>query len=288
MKRVNYYHFRAVLLTVFLMIPSFLQANAQQRDIDSCGKKVVAVVFGEPVYYSDIQISNDTAAASFEMRNLSNSEIQKKLPKVKHKIELSRLTSLIYKLVRRRLLKDHNIRVNDEEIAAEAAKSDSDFASTVRELRRSNSLLLKAVNLVLEGRSEVEVYNELLQKETTLEVWLANLRFYKTPKGRAFLTKLSRVSIQEEKAAWYRAVNASLQDNKLSRSIDVDISKKIPKFAAELALAESNGSPNKEPSPRILQARLYVSRYRANWWSSLYRRFIVVKDKEFSDVYYSA
>ena len=281
MKFFNHHRFTGAILLALLVSSLTSFADAKQSKAVEGTQYMVATLLQQRISYSQIRVSDQTALASFEMRDLSNSDKLKALPTIKHQLELTRLSSLIYKITFAHLIRKYAIRANNAEVANLSKKNNVDFAAEAKELRRKNQLLLQALKMLDQGQNEVDVYHKLLSKEMPLDMWVANIPFYKSERGRKFVLLLSRVTAKEQKDAWDKALVESIQSDKLSDEIDRQIAVKDITFKSELRYSIATSTPYEQR----IKSKQYVNLRRADWWRSFYRRTLFVADKQFADVF---
>jgi hypothetical protein len=130
-----------------------------------CNEKIIAIVNDKPIYYSDIQISQN---------NKNNIPYQDKAR------EIEKLKNKIYEIVREDALDGLNIEVSDEEVEAKVleiySSNNNDIAIVLKNEIDYFTALYEALRAVrIGGENKDNVYGKMLSRFMSKSEWIQYL-----------------------------------------------------------------------------------------------------------------
>jgi len=262
-------------------------ANGQTRP----GSRVIAVVNGELVRYSDVVVAPDADVLLARFRREHGSDPETETDKQAMKLaarerESVNVANHIRDIVRRQQIERFGIEPTAQEIEErwKLARQTQHIDQQTAVLRVRNVLrevIAGLEEVIDQGRDPEEVYQRRLADKISREEWKLRIQYQGKPQRRESLKRA--LALPDEKLfnprESYRWI---LTSEKLTDAIDKDLIATDLEFSEYMRLLKTDPSSEKVR----IKDHNYVAAKRHEWWQQRYREAKVeIRDKRFEDAW---
>jgi len=279
--------YTSLLFVAALALVVLQWANGQTRP----GNRVIAVVNGELVRYSDVVVAPDADVLLARFRRAHGRDPETETDKQAIRLaarerESVNLANQIRGIVRRQQIERFGIEPTEQEVEErwKFARQTQHIDQQTAVLRVRNVLrevIAGLEEVIDQGRDPEEVYQRRLADKISREEWKLRIQYQGKPQKRESLKRA--FALPDEKLfnprESYRWI---LTSEKLTDAIDQELVATDPEFAEYMRLLRTDPGNERVRS----KDRNYVAAKRYEWWQQRYREAKVeIQDKGFEDAW---